>query len=248
MRADRGPSSQGRARGMPVDDEPSSSNGTQGPLGPYEPDELLAELDLAPRTSGRPRTPAHVEYSRDLTRADLAALQGPRGVTPKSLIRIHASHHALARCLASGMNSWQAALVTGYDPARISVLQNDPAFSALVAEYRAESKAVFADMAERMSNISLDALELLQERLQAKPEAFTESMLLDVVKAFADRTGHGPGQDVNVRMSMDLIDRPPQEDFEDWKARRARELNPGSTSTSTSEANVIHLPPPKKEA
>jgi hypothetical protein len=122
------------------------------------------------------------------------------------------------------MRGPQAALVTGYSPGRISQLDKDPAFTALVEDYRQESKSVFADMAERMSNLSLDALELIQERLQDTPETFTVPVLLDMVKAFADRTGFGPGQEVHLKVDKDFIDRPPRETAEEWAARRQREL------------------------
>jgi hypothetical protein len=163
-------------------------------------------------------------YSRDLTEADGAALSSDRGVKPASLVRIHSSHHSLARCLAMGMKDSHVALITGYSPSRISILKNDPAFSALVADYRAEAKAIFADLGERMADISLDAIELLHERLQAKPEEFSVPMLLDVIKAFADRTGHGPGQEITMKVSRDIIDRPPRESFAEWEERRSKEL------------------------
>lgn len=190
--------------------------------------DLLTELDLGgsePRLRGpAPRTT--VEYERDLTEADMVALSlpRPRGPVP-SIQRIRASHHSLARCLAAGMKSQQAGLVTGYTSVRIQQLERDPAFQALVADYRAEAKSVFADLAERMSDLSLDAIEILQERLHDSPEGFSVSMLLDLVKSFADRTGHGPNQDVNLKVSAgDLIDRPPRETFEEWNSRRLREL------------------------
>jgi hypothetical protein len=138
------------------------------------------------------------------------------------------------------MRAAQAALVTGYSPGRISQLENDPAFSALVADYRQESKSVFADMAERMSNLSLDALELIQERLQDTPETFTVPVLLDMVKAFADRTGFGPGQEVHLKVDRDFIDRPPRETAEEWAARRQRELSTGEAPDSIPQ-------PPNKE-
>ncbi len=199
-------------------------------------EDLLAELDLGvgapsrrdtlerPHVQGRLPTEFHVSYGRDLLPADIEALKLPRGTTPRSLVRIHASHHALARCLAAGMKPMQAALVTGYSPGRISTLINDDAFSALVEDYRLEVKGVFADLGERMANFSLDAIELLQERMQDEPEAFTIPMLLDMVKAFADRTGFGPGQEVHLKMDRDFIDRPPRETAEEWSARRQREL------------------------
>lgn len=200
--------------------------------------DLVAELDLGgekparsdtlerPQISATPSKECHVAFERDLTQADLAALALPRGTRPKSLVRIHASHHSLARCLAAGMKPQQASLVTGYSPGRISVLQNDPAFTALVADYRSEAKSVFADLAERMSDISLDAIELLHERMQENPEQLTIPLLLDIIRSFADRTGHGPGQEVHLKMTPDLIDRPPRESYEEWQERRTRELEP----------------------
>lgn len=190
---------------------------------------LLDELDLRPeaktlRIQGALRRDLHISYERDLTEADLAALDQYRGVKPRSLVRIHASHHSLAKCLASGMKQSQAALVTGYSQSRISILQNDQAFQALVAEYKDEAKSIFADMTERMADLSLDAMELLQERLHEAPQDFSVPMLLDVVKAFADRTGHGPGQEVHLKVDRDFIDRPPRETHDEWTERRKREL------------------------
>jgi hypothetical protein len=198
--------------------------------------DLLSELDLGevarprsdtlerPRLQGRSPVPLHIAYERDLTEADIVALSAPRGVKPKSLVRIHASHHSLARCLAAGMKPQQAALVTGYSPGRISQLQSDPAFKALVHDYQTEAKSIFADLAERMNDLSLDAIELLQERLQDAPETFTVQTLLELIKTFADRTGHGPNQEISLKMDRDFIDRPPRESFEEWTARRAKEL------------------------
>jgi hypothetical protein len=79
-----------------------------------------------------------------------------------------------------------------------------------------------------MSNVSLDAIEVLQERLHDEPGAFSVSMLLDVVKTFADRTGHGPGQDVTFKVEKDFVDRPPRETYEEWRDRRLKEINPDS--------------------
>src|SRR5215475_5111853 len=126
-------------------------------------EDLLADLGLGVGPTVRPRSEAFAQYERDLTEADLAALAAAPPGPLKSITRIRASHHSLARCLAAGMKSSQAGLVTGYTTVRIHQLEGDPAFQALVADYRAEAKSVFADMAERMNDLSLDALELLQE-------------------------------------------------------------------------------------
>src|SRR5262245_44687461 len=205
-------------------------------IGPKAP---RSDNVVQPRIRGSRPVELHISYERDLTEADIAALSQPRGVRPKSLVRIHASHHSLARCLATGMRPQQAALVTGYSPGRISQLQNDPSFNDLVAEYRSEAKSIFADLAERMNDLSLDAIEHLQERLHESPETFTVDMLLDMVKAFADRTGHGPNQEVTLKVDRDFIDRPPRETFDEWQERRTREIEgpPDSLGSTTRTTN-----------
>lgn len=164
-------------------------------------------------------------FERDLTPADLAALDAfPRGSPPKPLQRIRSSHHALARCLAIGLNPAKAALVTGYSTGRITALANDPAFRQLVEEYREDAKGVVADFTARMTNFGLDAMEELHERLLADPESFSIPALLDIVTKMADRTGHGTNSSVTHNFNLPTIDRPPREDFEGWKERRTREL------------------------
>ena len=197
---------------------------------------LLGELELLPKPCRV--APLTAEFVRDLTAADHEALLiNPSTRPATSLARIHASHHALARCIASGMRVYQAALTTGYSEARISILQRDSTFMALVAEYREESKGLFADMAERMSNVSLDALEVLHERLQENPTGFSIPVLLDIVRTFADRTGYGPGGELKVSMVHDTIDRPPREDYNAWKKRREAELVEDSMGTTAWPSN-----------
>jgi hypothetical protein len=189
-----------------------------------EPSRPRSDTLERPHINGALPKPSFVAYERDLTEADIAALDLPRGVAPRALARIHSSHHSLARCLAADMKPAQAALVTGYSTGRISQLQKDEAFASLVQDYRAEAKSVFANLAERMADLSFDAIEILHERLHENPEGFTIPVLLDVIKSFADRTGHGPNQEVSLKLSTDLIDRPPRETYEEWKARRDKEL------------------------
>lgn len=167
----------------------------------------------------------HVAYGRDLTEGDMEALALPRPNGPaRTLQRIHSSHHALARSLAVGMKATEASLVTGYSPGRISQLQRDPAFQALVADYSAEARSVFADFGARIMNLGLDGIEKLHERLHDHEEQWTVNSLLDLVKMCADRSGFGPGSQVNLRVDQDFIDRPPRETMDEWKARRNREL------------------------
>jgi len=183
-------------------------------------DDVVHSLDFGEARSSRP----YARYVRELSEGDLAALNSNARVQPKSLLKIRTSHHSVARCMAAGMKNSQAALVTGYTAERIAALMRDPTFQSLVADYRNEVKSIFADLAERMNDLSLDAIEILHERLHEEPQEFSIPMLLDVVKAFADRTGHGPGQEVKLSLATDTIDRPPRESYEDWESRRNKEL------------------------
>src|SRR5206468_2570165 len=86
----------------------------------------------------------------------------------------------------------EASIVTGYSPSRISILQADPAFEELLAFYRANTDAAFAELQDRMATLSLDMVEELRERLESNPESFSNTLLLEGLKSLADRTGHGP--------------------------------------------------------
>lgn len=205
--------------------------------------DLLAELDLDLGGATAPtRMGFFCNYSRDLTEADLAAYRArPVGTQLRPLARIHASHHAVARCLAIGMKPSQTALVTGYTTVRINQLESDPAFQALLSDYRAEHDGAFAKLSERMYNLSLDAIEALHERFLEAPQDFSVPMLLDVVKTFADRTGHGPNSEVTLNLNQgDTIDRPPRETFEQWQARRQKELEPPTSEALEVKPKTIN--------
>lgn len=191
--------------------------------------EVLEELDLvAPRlafSGPAARQPFVCEFVRELVETDLRALNTPnRASAPKGIAKLRAAHHSLARCLATGMQYAQAALVTGYSYQRIAMLNADPAFQQLVADYREEAKSWCADFGARMSDLGLDFCQLLQERLEDEPEKFSTSTILDAIKIFADRTGHGPGVELKVATVDSTIDRPPREDYDAWTKRRQREL------------------------
>jgi len=202
-------------------------------------EELVEELFDLPIRKGRDGMELHVEYVRDLTRADLEALKLNRGsLAPPSLKNIRYSHHALARILATGIKENQAALVTGYSVGRVRDLIKDPTFQKLIQDYQTDAKDILTDMTERMMNVSFDALEELHERLRDAPEDFTIPALLEVVKTFADRTGHGPGAKLEHSFNDSTIDRPPTETYEQWRDRKKKETGEGAV--------IISLEPPTR--
>jgi len=150
---------------------------------------------------------------RILSEADLERLGTVRGdQKPIPLTkRMTMRHHALARYLALGMPDFEAAALTGYKPATISVLKTDPAFHELMDFYRKKSEAelteVSLDLHKRMFGMSVDAADELHRRVEEEPETFSHGQLLDVMKVTADRTGHGPSQSTNITVSVSMSDR-----------------------------------------
>ena len=155
---------------------------------------------------GRKASPLVACVVRPLEGADLALLAANRGTAPATLKRLSQRHHGLARSLALGVAPGEAAIIHGYDPSRVSILQGDPAFEDLVAFYADKVDTAFADVTEQLSAVSRDALGVLQERLEESPEDFTNKELLGVAEAGLDRTGYGKTS-TQVNVNADLTDR-----------------------------------------
>src|SRR5687768_16258292 len=95
---------------------------------------LDLDLDIAATDFiGRKARSVTAEVTRELTRSDLALLKTERGVQPSHIQRLSERHHALARCLASGLSVADACAITGYTPSRVSILKGDPSFEELIA-------------------------------------------------------------------------------------------------------------------
>jgi len=165
---------------------------------------------------------------RELDEGDVALLADERGVKAPALKRLSERHHALARCLASGMEPGDAAITCGYVTSRVSILQADPAFQELLAFYRQSVDTKYLDMHGVLAGLSLDAAMELRERLETDIEAEEKKVsvgqLIELTKLGADRTGFGP-QSSQVNVNVDLAGRlqaarervalrrlPPQED------------------------------------
>jgi len=158
------------------------------------------DLDIL-RTTGRASRPLQAELVREITPADLALLATEKGVKAAPIVKLRASHHALARCLAGGMKPAQAGMVTGYSASRISVIQADPSFQDLVRLYEGEAQSNYEAGMEAMRSLHLDSVELLHERVQA--EAIETDELIKVVEKTSDRIGLGP-KSTSVQVNVDL--------------------------------------------
>lgn len=162
------------------------------------------------RISGRASRPMSAVEVRELDGTDIALLQEERGTSAPPLKRLSERHHALARCLASGMEDGDAAITCGYVASRVSILKADPAFQELLAFYRAGVNEKYLDMHGVLSGLSLDAAMELRERLEIDIESdekkITVTQLMELTKLGADRTGFGP-QTSQLNVNVDLAGR-----------------------------------------
>lgn len=162
------------------------------------------------RTTGRASAPLSAVQVRELDATDIALLGEEKGTKAAPLKRLSERHHALARCLASGMEDGDAAVTCGYVASRVSILKADPAFQELLAFYRGATESKYLDMHGVLAGLSLDAAMELRERLedemQSDEKKMTIGQLNELVKLGADRTGHGP-QSSQLNVNVDLADR-----------------------------------------
>lgn len=165
-------------------------------------------LDLTQlRTRGRAKKEPAIAYVRDLEPADLALLATEKGVKAPALKRIRDVHHALARCLASGMSEAEAGLATGYCSSRISILKADPTFNELLCFYRDNAVKEFGDFTDRLVQTAKMAQEEIQDRLDTAPESFDNDQLRKLMVETADRAGYAPNKGKNVTVNVNLAGR-----------------------------------------
>ena len=171
-------------------------------------------MDLASdliRSSGRAAKPLQYEVSRALTVADLALLEPERGTKPSSIKKIRDSHHAVARYIARGLGNNDIRQLTGYSEGRISILKSDPAFSDLVAFYRAHIMSlqdeVDSDGYARAVAIRDTASEIVLDRLLDEFETIPLDQATEIALKFGDRTGIVPAsKSSSLNVTLDLAD------------------------------------------
>jgi hypothetical protein len=162
-------------------------------------------LELSPRIKGFvPSQPLQYAVVRTLTPEDIPLLDLPRGPTAvKSLQRLTDRHHAAARYIAQGFKDVEVAAITGYAQNRIYLLRQDPAFKELIEFYRSSEDKERRNNFERLSGLTADAADVLQDRLETAPEDVTTGQLIEIIKVGADRSGNGP-QTSNVQYNVNV--------------------------------------------
>lgn len=154
--------------------------------------------------------PLTASFGRELDSADMALLASGARVersSPPALQRLRARHHALAKALAEGMRPGIAAATYGYSVSRVSILSADPAFRELVEHYRVQVDHDYRRVHDRLADLSVEAMDELEHRLEESPEKVSVTQLLKLVELTADRTGFGPKSNTDVNVTVGFGDR-----------------------------------------
>ena len=110
---------------------------------------------------------------------------------PPEIMKLRSRHHLIAQMLAVGVRAEDVAVRTGYSVSRISILQMDPAFKELLASYQNQHENLVFDVKERLRQLSMESIDLIQDRIDSEPEGFSNKELFELAEMSLDRTGHG---------------------------------------------------------
>lgn len=170
-------------------------------------DDLIQGIGKSLR--GRPSRELTVGAIRPLEAEDLAIGENlrkevklPTSTAPE-ILKLRTRHHLIAQLLAMGMKPKEVALRTGYSVSRISILQLDPTFKELLANYVAEQDNLTVDIKERLRHLSMDSIDIIQQRFDDDPEQFTNKELFDLAELTLDRTGHGKSATIQHTYGID---------------------------------------------
>ena len=115
----------------------------------------------------------------------------------KDVQTLRARHHGVARLLAEGVPEGVIAEMTGYTPAYLSTLKNNPSMIELVQFYRSPKNETAKIIGEKLRTVADMSLEVIQNRIQTEPDKLTVTELTAVSKLGFDRSGHGPQSTVH---------------------------------------------------
>lgn len=145
--------------------------------------EFLTLGKLPPKALG-------LEVKANLTREDLEAfkapVKAPREVRP--LERIQGIHHAQARLLAMGKSAVEVSAALGVSTQMVNTLQHDPTFQELMAYYKDQCDIIALDTYAKADLVKRLGLDILQERLETKPDSFSNNQLRQLTVDLMDRT------------------------------------------------------------
>jgi len=129
---------------------------------------------------------------RELT---LAEVKGSPRAKIDPVKRFRDSHHRMAMLFASGLRVRDVAELTGYSLSRVSVMHNNPAFQALIVEYRDIEKEAYKDAVTEMNRLILSNGMKAERKLADKlddddeNEELSVRELISIARDAADRIG-----------------------------------------------------------
>lgn len=170
---------------------------------------------------GRPRKPVRLTLGPEIQVSDLALLAMPIGLRVQPIKKISERHHGLARLVAAGTRIAEAAVIMGYHPVRASQLLQDPAFKDLVSLYNEQVTGEFASTMEQIAGLSKDVVVEIRDRLEDKPEDFSNNELRQLLETTLDRSGYGPSSKQEVNVTVGLAARLEDARRRELEARRA---------------------------
>ena len=140
---------------------------------------------------------------REIAPEDLPKILASPAAPPaeRPVLRIRHQHHMVAKLLAEGRSLVEVGQITGYTPARIGQLKNDPSFQELLEHYKSQATEKWLNVHERVAALGISITEELQERLENCPEDFSNEELRKLAESLLDRSGFGPSskKEVSVR-------------------------------------------------
>jgi hypothetical protein len=181
------------------------------------PDDLL---EIGDARGPRQRTaPPQVEVIRSLGADDLHLLTAPLSepLPAKPLSKLKHSHHEAARLMAIGTPDVEISLYTGYNNTYLSTLRSsDPAFQELLSHYADHQEQKHVDVVERMRQLGLDSLEVLQDRLNSDENGWSrrelmelaDLMLLKPIQATRSVGAGGSGPVSPVQIAVNFVTAP----------------------------------------
>lgn len=132
--------------------------------------------------------------------ADYATEHGQLATTQKAdekdVQALRARHHGVARLLAEGVPEGVVAELSGYDPAYLSTLKNNPAMIQLIEFYRQPKTEIARVMGEKLRVLADASVDEMMKRLAEAPEKVGFSELATAAKLGFDRSGNGPNSTI----------------------------------------------------
>jgi hypothetical protein len=170
---------------------------------------MLENLALAGISASTVRSREFFPEMREIENSDLEPLvremrehNWTRENTSAPTIRVlRVGHHQLAQLLAAGTSAVDAAFITGKSTGTIGLLLKDPSFNELLSYYTEQQKGRDLNVYDKLVTIGALASEILQERLEEKPETFSNNELKNLLELAAPKSG-GQSSAGNVGLNV----------------------------------------------